>query len=537
VSGPRASTPDATARSSVAAALEVAARVTDRAWVGLWAALLVVPLMLRAPLPPDELRYLSVAWEMWSRGDLVLPYLNGAPYTDKGPLLFWLMHAGWALLGVNDWWPRLLPGLLALTAIFLTRELARVLWPANRKAAALVPWLTIGAFGFSLYTQVVLVDLLLTNCTLLGILGFARADRGEARGWLLLAAGTALGLLTKGPVMFLHLVGPALLAPWWSRATSNAAGAWYARLTAAVAWGIALALLWAAVALLHGGAVYGTDVVMHQTADRIAGNFAHARPFWFYVAVFPALLLPWSAWPKAWVAARDSLRVGRVDRGARLLVAAIVPALVAFSVLRGKQPHYVLPLVPLAACLLASALAAAHRQRDSARVPVVLAASATASLAALPLIAPERLAVEPWSPVLGLVAAALALALGRRGSTLQLVRRAAVLMPLAVLSFEAAFFTANRSAYDTSAAAAFVRTVQDAGHPVAYARDYEGELHFSGRLTEPLEVIGRDERAAVEWSERHPEGYLVRYADAPRPDAVFTQRLRGDWLSIERARR
>jgi hypothetical protein len=131
-------------------------------------------------------------------------------------------------------------------------------------------------------------------------------------------------------------------------------------------------------------------------------------------------------------------------------------------------------------------------------------------LAALPLIAPERLAVEPWSPVLGLVAAALALALGRRGNTLQLVRRAAVLMPLAVLSSEAAF---------------------------AYARDYEGEFHFSGRLTEPLEVIGRDERAAVEWSERHPEGYLVRYADAPRPGAVLTQRFRGDWLSIERARR
>ena len=64
--------------------------------------------------PVDETRYASVAWEMWLRGDFLVPFRNGEPYSHKPPLLFWLMHAGWALFGVNDWWPRLVAPLCAL---------------------------------------------------------------------------------------------------------------------------------------------------------------------------------------------------------------------------------------------------------------------------------------------------------------------------------------------------------------------------------------------------------------------------------------
>ena len=53
-----------------------------------WSALLISALLLaalqlwlRPLLPVDETRYLSVAWEMWSRGDFLVPYLNGEPYS------------------------------------------------------------------------------------------------------------------------------------------------------------------------------------------------------------------------------------------------------------------------------------------------------------------------------------------------------------------------------------------------------------------------------------------------------------------------
>src|SRR5678816_2417433 len=89
-------------------------------------------LLVRGPMPIDETRYLSVAWEMWLRGDFVLPALNGVPYTHKPPMLFWLIQLGWGLFGVNAWWPRLLPLLAAVASAWLTRRLAMRLYPDPR---------------------------------------------------------------------------------------------------------------------------------------------------------------------------------------------------------------------------------------------------------------------------------------------------------------------------------------------------------------------------------------------------------------------
>ena len=67
-----------------------------------WLALLLAGLMLRPLTPVDETRAVSVAWEMWQRGDFLVPYLNGQPYSHKPPLLQWCIHLSWLLFGVNE---------------------------------------------------------------------------------------------------------------------------------------------------------------------------------------------------------------------------------------------------------------------------------------------------------------------------------------------------------------------------------------------------------------------------------------------------
>ena len=56
----------------------------------LWLLLIAVNLAIRPLMPIDETRYVSVAWEMWTRGDFLVPYLNGEAYSHKPPLLFWM---------------------------------------------------------------------------------------------------------------------------------------------------------------------------------------------------------------------------------------------------------------------------------------------------------------------------------------------------------------------------------------------------------------------------------------------------------------
>ena len=76
------------------------------AWTVAWLVLVAVALYARPPLPVDETRYLAVAWEMYVGGDYLVPHLNGAPYSHKPPLLFWLINLGWALFGAVEWWAR-----------------------------------------------------------------------------------------------------------------------------------------------------------------------------------------------------------------------------------------------------------------------------------------------------------------------------------------------------------------------------------------------------------------------------------------------
>ena len=87
--------------------------------LALWLLLVSAALLFRPLMPVDETRYLAVAWEMWVREDFLVPHLNGAPYSHKPPLLFWLMQTGWGIFGVNEWWPRLVSPVFGLACIFL----------------------------------------------------------------------------------------------------------------------------------------------------------------------------------------------------------------------------------------------------------------------------------------------------------------------------------------------------------------------------------------------------------------------------------
>ncbi|MGH8674162.1 MAG: ArnT family glycosyltransferase, partial [Burkholderiales bacterium] len=192
-----------------------------------WAALAVASIWLRPLWPVDETRYVSVAWEMWLRGDFLVPYVNGEPYSHKPPLLFWLIQIGWAVFGVNEWWPRLVAPLCAFAALPLIRTLARLLWPAEREAASYAAWTLFGTLLFAAFITLVLFDLLLMLCVMTAMIGLLRAARGETgAGILWLGAGIGLGVLAKGPVILLHVLPVAVVAPWWTPVARAAPMRW-----------------------------------------------------------------------------------------------------------------------------------------------------------------------------------------------------------------------------------------------------------------------------------------------------------------------
>ena len=204
------------------------ARQSQWLWLGLWLLLVIATVGSRPYLPIDETRYLAVAWEMWLRGDFLVPWLNGEPYHHKPPLLFWLIQSGWYLFGVNDWWPQLVSPLAGLANLFLTAALARHLLPAEPLAAALAPFIVLGSLWWTFFSTLLMFDMLVTFFTLASLFSLLRlSQNGKPSAWIYLTLALGLGGLSKGPVILLHVLPVALLAPWWSERRLVSWQTWY----------------------------------------------------------------------------------------------------------------------------------------------------------------------------------------------------------------------------------------------------------------------------------------------------------------------
>ena len=276
----------------------------DRALVALlagWMLFALASIWLRPLWPVDETRYASVAWEMWLRGDFLVPYVNGEPYSHKPPLLFWLIQAGWAMFGVNDWWPRLVAPLSALAAIPLLLKLGNLLWNKKQEQTSFSIWVLFGSLLFAGFITLTMFDLLLMLCAMAGMIGVLNlVNNKRIPGLLWLGAGIGLGVLAKGPVILLHVLPAAVVAPWWAPEVRGRIARWYLDLLLGVLLGAMIALAWALPAAYLGGEQYRHAIFWGQTAGRVSESFAHRAPLWYYLPLLPLILFPWFVWPRFW---------------------------------------------------------------------------------------------------------------------------------------------------------------------------------------------------------------------------------------------
>jgi len=511
--------------------------------IGLWLTAVAAALALRPLLPVDETRYLAVAWEMWADGEWLVPHLNGQFYGHKPPLLFWLIHLGWAFFGVNEVWPRLIGPLAGLACLLLTRRLGHALWPARRgigDAALLV----LTAFAvWPLFAGMVMFDTLLTAGVLTALLGTVRVAEGRRlAGWSLFAGGLALGFFGKGPAVLPFIVCVPLLGPLWQSGAKHAGPGrtdsatwlswWWGAALAGLA-GLSVIALWALPVVLAEGLDYAAAVLRDQAADRLVEAVDHGRPWWWYAVALPPALLPILAWTRLWRGGQAPL-----DLGARFCLVWTAGALLLLTLVSGKQVHYLLPVLPAIALFLAWRLAdrpAAPRRHDLA-MPALLGLVGGVAIALLPQVplSGERAAEVAtldtgwgWALAAASVAALLAGGGLKRQVTVLAALSTAVLLTIHAV---AAPLLAER--FDMSPIGERLGTWQREGRPLAHYGTYHGQFHFAGRLRQPVAEIGDAEAAA--WMAAHPEGIIVTYQDDVPAGRVplFVARYRGGLVTV-----
>jgi len=419
----------------------------------------------------------------------------------------------WALFGVSALSARLLMFGLSLLALWLSAQLARRLWPQQADSVAiLVPWLLLGSLFWQNFYTLVQFDLLLVIAALVAWLGLLEVPRRPLRGWLVMGVALGFGVLAKGPVIFLPVLPVALLAPWWL-AGQRRWWSWYVGLACAVLLAAAIALAWAIPAGQAGGEAYREAIFWGQSAGRVVNSFAHRSPWWTYLWLLPLMWLPWLVWPTLWKAVVSLGRSGSRDSGVRFCLAVLVPALLLFSLVSGKQGKYLLPLFPVLAALLARALAGWQQARPAQRFSLLFAALLLAVTGALLLVLPWwpegpawRVQVQlMWGPALLLWA----LVLMRLSLPLPATVRVAALTTLfmtAVLYL--GVLSLATTPFDLRPASQKIAQLQKQGRPLAWLGKYHGQFHFIGRLRQRIEPL-QDRAALQRWREAHPDGYLL----------------------------
>jgi 4-amino-4-deoxy-L-arabinose transferase-like glycosyltransferase len=313
---------------------------------------------------PDEGRYAEIPREMLLRGEWIVPYLQGEPYLDKPPLLYWLVMLSYRAFGPHNWSARLVPAVAIHLCVLLTYLLGRrslgerpAFWGAL--LLALAP-------GFVSIGRLLVLDGLLTLWVSLSLFATFEAVRGTylRRGWWLLAAlACGLGVLTKGPVAVLLLVPPL----WaYRRLTGKSCTISWAAILVFVAVALAVALPWY-VAICCRLPSFARHFLWQHNVVRFVAPFDHLRPVWFYGPVLLAGLVPGTLLIVPFVRFLCSAEPTTAARRCPALGFTLLAGgwcVLFFSLAGSKLPTYVMPAFP-PLCLALGYFLAGSRWQDS----------------------------------------------------------------------------------------------------------------------------------------------------------------------------
>jgi 4-amino-4-deoxy-L-arabinose transferase-like glycosyltransferase len=486
----------------------------------------------------NEGLYAGVARAMLASGQYIIPHLNGVPYIEKPPLLYWLTALSMALLGPTPAAARLVSGGAMFALCLCLFQFCRMHGTARLGCFAAVGLAS--ALPVALISHIVLFDPLLTALLGACLLCYLHSYLARSRRALRAAACLlALAVLEKGGVALVLAGGVIGLFLLMMRDRAAARRLWD---PAALAILLAVSGWWHVLAATRQDGFawfyFVNEHLLRFVGQRLPDDYHHG-PAWFYLPRLVLMLLPWT--PFLLLLAHTA----PVQRSANLAMirfcqAAVLFPLLFFSLAQAKAQYYLLVTAPALAMWLAMAVEAHLHGAGQRRLALCWGLAVAATLAVL-LLAPGS-HVGEWGPLpllmlaLGCVAMAVAgflffVQLGSRaGRELALLALALAAAPALALLLRAADQRAGR---DSSVYVA--RIILDHSSPqrtVFIYRDFEdmfSSLPFY--LGRPVPIIDSTSRDLQFGCKSAPGAWCVTAADflrarAQGPVAVVVQASR-----------
>ncbi len=419
-------------------------------------------------LGADEPRYAQIGREMFDRHDWIVPTLNGTPWLEKPVLLYWMEMISYRFYGVHDWAARVPSGMLAFALTIATFFFMRRFRPGTEMDAALISCSMVGVLAFARGAS---TDMPLSAPLCAALLAWWAWNQTEKKTWLgVFYVLLGIGALAKGPVAPAFAV--LIVAAY---AVLQRQGKVFFRTLWAPGFALfaVVTLPWYIAVQSKVPRFFHIFFVEHNL-ERFGTNlYRHSQPFWYYIPVFLAWVMPWILFtvPALFLAMRDIIKRIRnagedtapqlslqaepqasstsrpdaakpdaaKDDGLTLFLALwIIIPILFFSISRSKLPGYILPAIPPAGLLTATFL---HRLKKIPRVLLMCHSLLCGTLLAATLMVPWQMYKQPV-PVAtryiimvsaGVIAIAVLLLVRRRG--LQTLHFATVLPLMLGITF------------------------------------------------------------------------------------------------------
>ena len=328
----------------------------------------------------DEPRFAQAAVEMLASGNYLVPTFNGQLRGQKPPLVYWLMTLSLRLFGPSEFAVRFWSPIGIAIAAFATFIVGRRFWSARVGLVAMaILVLTPMTFvqGVAATTDALLLASITDSVMILS--DPTRTTITRITQVILWAVVCGIGLLIKGPVAVVLPLGIAIASLALARREGSSRYAIAAVLVVASALAIAIYAAWLVPAADATGGEMWRRTLWYENVERFVRPMeGHGTPLllapFYYAVVIAIAFAPWTRHLGA--ALRQlALTQGLRSEGNALLVAWIGVPLIAFTLSATKLPHYILPVWPALALVVAINLC---REGDAARGPAAFRRSAVA---------------------------------------------------------------------------------------------------------------------------------------------------------------